>query len=724
VRVPSQLAITLGVLLLSSGCSLLQPPDRSRLEPIDSGVPMDGDAGDADAMDGNLDSGDADASDPCADGGCAMPEVCDDGEDNDRDGLTDCNDFDCNAAPACCRQAATVLSLTWNGLTGATTFPDGLSYDRESDPLRYYLQDFGSPGRAAGAVSESCQSMSLGLKVQTSFRPVASCDPGDCYAALVLTGAPRAFGGARLIDDLAVRVDPAGRLQITQGWPALLTPWTEVGAVAGDEITVQIEVTPGTDDLGNAVLFASVFAHPSSAPTRTPLLENHPFIPQDDLISSGEQCGLVPGLHVAIEGSGNAVRVYELSTTALQCVNPSHFEAPSSASVTLSQSELTPGDWASGGLGGASLVSSCATPRCWQAGGLVRWDLWVEGSNLAPELGLSTHVGYAVDHAETTSWGSATRWFYGELDAPRLGANPPTCITSPSGPTCTEQPSVRDPAGWTSTGTDGRIVGDMYLAYAKERSGESSIETGRFEIYVASGDPNPESDIIEARSPKVSLESTSAFGCLSLRHPSLSSVSPRNLSLPGEGVEHFWLSFTCDRGPTAAPSILLASLSNSFRVLELVEVLSPASLGDYASGGVMSPEMVVDWESESRRPRVRIWFVARDASSRELTIALVQGEGRDVVFPPPDMGSAGDPISYRFPDLVEYGGNPILAVDSRALPPCDDCFLLGLSASSRADNSPDPGAVQRMRLLLARRVNRSGVWSTEYIPLDQSWRAP
>ena len=55
-----------------------------------------------DGIDNDLD-GLTDCDDPDCDFdlACAVPEVCDDGLDNDLDGATDCADSDCSAAPEC-----------------------------------------------------------------------------------------------------------------------------------------------------------------------------------------------------------------------------------------------------------------------------------------------------------------------------------------------------------------------------------------------------------------------------------------------------------------------------------------------------------------------------------------------------------------------------------------------------------------------------------------------
>lgn len=110
-------------LLSSPGCGTGNP-----VEICDDGVDNDGD--------GLTDCDDPDCdSDPS----CAPvePEICNDGIDNDGDGLTDCDDPDCSEAPACqptgdcnapgglsrqIKKGGKEVDLSWNAVSGAVSY--------------------------------------------------------------------------------------------------------------------------------------------------------------------------------------------------------------------------------------------------------------------------------------------------------------------------------------------------------------------------------------------------------------------------------------------------------------------------------------------------------------------------------------------------------------------------------------------------------------------------
>jgi hypothetical protein len=662
------------------GCSYVNAPNANELYPF--GPPgLEPDAG--------IDAG-ADASLPAA-----RVEDCAAPGDEDGDGLSDCADFACQGELACCLEGEPLFVERWQSADlGALWSPLP-----SADPIFPTVSDarltsFGSD-EPHGIMRRACVPLLGGADISFEVEAMG-CDTGPCVgeAALVLSPAHDALPGRFPDHDLAVRVTPSGELKITQAGEIIGTASLSVGAPE----TLHVAITPGVDDRGAPVLFATV-----TLVGARDVLTRFPMVEQDALVDDVDPCRDAPGLYLGVVGAGSGVSVGELSAASRQCVNPSHFRGGGGAIATLTSEVLgLDPSWAGGGIGSPSLVASMSAD-----GQNLRWDVAMEGTNDAPELERTAHVGYAIGHARNVH-GPASSWSVdpdawgrplGSALEPRVGEDPPSCALED----CASPPtSARDPhlyAERFSGAREGQID-RLYLTFAREWA----IADGRDRFALYAGLPLglvPSAGALGvAPSPQVAPDDVPAGRCTSLRDPALVSTSPAH-----DGG--YWLFFTCER--EGAPSVVLAALlSHQFTLVRVASApaLEPSMLGAYAAGGVRGAEPLVDFGPDGRA-LVRLWFVARDARG-EPTIALAQGE------------TTAAELEGALPLFAPYPANPVLRAGASALGPCDGvCTLESLAVTRHADEAV------WVRLLVTRRVAPTdGGRRVELLPLDQLWSLP
>ena len=166
----------------------------------------------------------------------------------------------------------------------------------------------------------------------------------------------------------------------------------------------------------------------------------------------------------------------------------------------------------------------------------------VEGSNFGPELEPTTHIGYALGHARVAAdeggdWG-LDGW---ESSAsPKLGDDPPACLDG----TCDENRSMREPHLLAELNTEGELR-DLVLSFARELVPESG-ERDLFGIQIIRPIGGPSTAVTLPTAPTLSPEDVPE--CLSLRDPALIPVDP-------EGLQGYWLLFSCVQGSGAATEI-------------------------------------------------------------------------------------------------------------------------------------------------------------------------
>jgi len=658
----NRLAATL-VALLMGGCSWLNAPDGNLL-PRDGGV----------------------------DGG-GVELFCDDGLDDDQDLAFDCQDTDCAEEPACCERRTPTLSEDWSTADLRVDWTFAPTAGAPWGPLRpvlggtTFLGGFLPSDSPRALVSNDCVSLGLGGWVNTTLRATDStgCEPDmpcDRYAGVVLTVATDSAFGSKLQDELAVTLHAGGLVLVTQADVEV----ARATAAIDENVEVEIELRPVLDDLNLPVIHARVTV------ADEPILEDFKVAPIGELVTTGD-CAEIPGLHVAAQGRGDGVYVGPLDTAKQDCANPSQFDEQS-ATLTASSLELTP-SWVEAYVGSPGLASSRNSISD------IQWDLIVEGSNDDPELEPTTHIGYALGHARTTTdegddWRLDT---WESSGSPKVGDDPPSCLDG----TCSANRSVREPHLLAELNEDQELR-DLVLSFAREVV-TNPTERDRFGIQIVRPIGGPLTPLELPGRPTLSPDDIPE--CISLRDPALIPVDP-------EAQQGYWLLFTCIDSPGAATEIHAVRIS---RALEVVReggdpmrrvVLVASELGPFAAAGIRSPEPIISFQKDGIR--LRIWFLAQSAPG-DWAVALAEARTHDTAL-----------LGFELPEAVPFAVNPILSSASTLVRSgCfdDECSITGIAVAPRADD------LSRLRFLLARRLNLPGGGRTDQlIPLEQTWKTP
>lgn len=688
------IARLLGVSLaatLASGCYWLNEPDRSLIPPaeFDAGPP---DAGrpETGPGDGGRDAGPPDAGFPDA----GRPaEICMGGADEDGDGLTDCADPECAASSLCCGSDEELVEdfrEEWTGLGNWRRY--GLDPSPGAGELTF------GDSRIGGVVGRDCFPTVTGRQYRIQLSASAFVEGADELVAFVLTPVDDAAEGERIFDELAItlRPGPSGGLISVDNGDDLLG---SAGPFGAETVDVTLEVAPGLRGSTPAML-ATVLID------GTVIVDQVAFVDQDKLLlgETGEPgCQRVPGLRMAVEGRGANVSAGRLTTAVRSCVNPSHFveasAAPMTVAHTVTPDQLPMGPWSELGFSSPTLVSSTS-------GGIARWDVLVDASDWDLTLAMATHIGFSVGHAYTRVEDWNLVWD-GEIE-PVIGWNPPTCLPpDPDRGECDHVRSVRDPYVTLPDRTD---PSGTVLTFALETS-TAKGERDRFGIATVAR-PVFDFTVGESRlaepDPFILPGESGVEDCVSLRDPALLQVD--------RGANEYWLFMACEHADLSS-DIRVARLSSIFAVIEPPRViLDPVELGEYARGGVRSPEPVAEYDTTNDRPVIRLWFIAKAGVGGTESIGLAVAEALATVVE--------ETMTYEFPNRAQaYDGNPVLRLEDEVVGGCDDCDLLGFAVSDLVTEAADPGALRTYRFLLARRVNEP---ETQYqlVPVDQRWRVP
>ncbi len=653
-------AYLIGVCLWLGGCSLLNAPDRN-LTPPDGGV----------------------------DGG-GIELFCSDGIDDDEDEATDCADGDCAEEPACCQRRRTTLSYDWTApsLSDAWAFaPSAWSPLRTSLEGTTVVGGFLPPDTPHALVSLDCVSLGLGGWVNATLHSTesGSCSANDTceeYAGIVLTAVTGSSPGRRLQDEIAVTLHAGGLTVVTQAGEEI----ARATAAVGEDVEVEIELRPMLDESNRAVLVASVEVGSEV------VVSDFTVSPIENLVRTGD-CGEVPGLHVAAEGLGDLVYLGPVQTSKQDCANPSQFDEQS-ATLRATNLEFTP-SWVEAYVGAPALASSR------NALSDVQWDLVAEGSNWSPELEPTTHVGYAIGHARTSTdaggnW-RLTDWESSE--SPKVGDDPPACAE----PECADHRSMREPHLLAELNDDGGLR-DLTLAFAREVVTDPE-QRDSFGIQIVRPAGGPTTPLALPSEPTLAPDDIPE--CISLRDPALIPVDP-------EAIGGYWLLFSCIEGPAPPRRIHAVRIS---RALEVVLeggspmrrlVLDADELGAFAAAGIRSPEPLITFEEDGLR--LRVWFLAQPTPG-EWGVALAEARSHDAEL-----------LELELPEPLPFVVNPILRNDSTLVQSsctADECTITGIAVARRAD---DP---TRLRFLLARRLKElTGEETYQLIPLEQTWSTP
>jgi hypothetical protein len=331
----------------------------------------------------------------------------------------------------------------------------------------------------------------------------------------------------------------------------------------------------------------------------------------------------------------------------------------------------------------------------------VQWDLIVEGSNDAPELEPTTHIGYALGHARvaTDEGGDWRLDTWESSGSPKVGDDPPSCLDG----TCDDNRSVREPHLLAELNADQELR-DLVLSFAREVV-TSPSERDLFGIQIVRPVGAPTTSIALPSTPTVSPDDIPE--CVSLRDPALIPVDP-------EAQQGYWLLFTCVEGVGAATEIHAVRISRALEVIYEAGgplrrvVLVASELGPFAAAGIRSPEPLISFEEDGMR--LRIWFLAQSTPG-DWAVALAEARTHDTSV-----------LEFELPEPVPFPVNPILSNRSTLVRSgCFDaeCNITGIAVAPRAD---DPS---RLRFLLARRLKLPGGGRTDQlIPLEQTWSKP
>jgi len=657
------LALLASSALLTGGCTWLNAPERN-LTPPDGGV----------------------------DGG-GIELFCDDQLDDDNDMAFDCDDTDCAQEPACCEERRTTLSEDWttadlsSDWIFAPTGGGAWSPARPSIAGTTFVGGFLPDDSPRALVSKDCVSLGLGGWLSATLRTsdASGCDANtECarYAGIVLTVADDSAPGGKLQDELAVTLHAGGLLLVTQADVEVAR-----ASVGIDEsIDVEIELRPKLNDENLPIVNAQVMVDGEL------LLEGFTVAPIADLLSEGD-CSEIPGLRVAAQGRGDGVFVGPVQSAKQDCANPSQFDEQS-ATLTGASLELNP-SWVSAYVGAPALASSRNSISD------VQWDLMLEGSNDPPELGVDTHVGYALGHARvaTDEGGNWRIDGWTSSASPKVGDDPPSCV----GGACPDNRSVREPHLLAELNEEGELR-DLVVSFARELVSNPSVRD-LFGIQIVRPARSPSTALGLPGTPTVSPDDIPE--CVSLRDPALIPVDP-------EAQEGYWLLFTCVDGPGAASEIHAVRIS---RELEVVRegggamrrvVLVASELGAFAAAGIRSPEPLISFEKDGMR--LRIWFLAQSTPG-DWGVALAEARTHDTSM-----------LEFDLPEPLPFLVNPILSSKSSLVRSgClgEECNITAIAVTPRAD---DPS---RLRFVLARRLNIPGGGLTDQlIPLEQTWSTP
>lgn len=680
----SALATRMVLAFALAGCTIVNAPDPDKLR-FDGGLDGGEDGGpDADA---DFDGG-PDASDGGDAGDGGSPEVCFNDEDDDDDGLVDCEDFDCasyrGTSGGCCDNDAPVSTLDvtswpsdldadWDAsrrVDGMPLFPrvevGRLRFERSEDPH--------------AVVYEQCVPLGLGATLRADFGPRgdrSTCDgEGRCrhFAALVLSPVAEQRLPRRLAAELAITMHASGRLDISQDATLLAT--TNLDPLPTGLYEVDVELLVDVDDAGRGVLRTNVRVNGSGGQVFPAGggLWSAPLISLRNLLFDRAGCADSAGLRFAIEGAGDGVEVATTSAAKLACTNPSEFlrreldpltagDVPGvvTASLDFDDPTRTP-RWADEALMSASLLGVGDTDPTWHVA--------AEATNDQPELVTTARVGWSIGYAFESTWNVDT--WSDASQAPILGARPASCLDG----TCSDpRPAAREPHLFVAND-------EVNVVYAAERG-----TTERFELRFAR-----EVTTSALTSALLLAPTTDEPECDSLRDP---AIVPR----VGGEEDTYWLFFTCER--MGRSSLRLRGLEVGLGGLEAedeesIEILTSEQLGDFARDGVRSPEPVLDGDV------YRVWFLGLDD---------VAGPSVGVALGSPK--SDGGP-----PELVPYPANPILRSEDPPFADCLGCTLEGIAVARHPDR------VDRLRFLVTRRVPLVGGGRRfELMALDQTWRA-
>ncbi len=636
--------------LLASGCTVFYEPTYT---PPDGGTDGQLEAG----PDGGMDAG------PDA----VRTEInCEDGNDNDNDGLVDCNDYDCSHIAACCGEQNEDIEVNepwdivsrfanWDvkGATPVIERAGEMSFVGGRTAMRYVRDD-------------DCVTADLGLFGYVQFKPRLSAGEGceDDFASAGFTVASQPGSGPSYATEIRVTVNACGEYDVLRGNTSLLAGTYKP---ADPNQTINFAITPSTEG-SEEVMRVTVTA--SGLAEQTVLVEGIAFIDRDKMLEPQGCADKGRGLRLVLEGqaASNPMKVGQVHFTAAQCANPGQFAAEElGGSAQFDVSDVNPtGTWAAGGLGSPTLEEESGD-----------WQVLYDATPDPRQIAEFHPIDFAIGRSAATTIPS---W------DPSAGGAP---ISEPLDPpescqavNCMNEIKYRDP-----------FVFGGVIAYTRDTPEGPQIGIEPYRHTRSSLQLGP--PILTADDTRWTAEQP--------------PVCPDGVSQPtfaklpfNQQTEQYWLFFTCHSGDERSIAYQRVSdegdnfvLSGTGGKIELVGKGGHA--GTYALGGIESPEVIVEYGTA---PNVvyRLWFIARDRGQRR-SIGLAQWQ----------------PNGSEPPNFIPFPGNPVLqASDPEAM--CGSgCKLESLAVARDQD---------KIRFLLAQSVNVFGEVSYQIVSLIQNWSRP
>ncbi len=471
-----------------SGCSILFQPSENFYDagPSDGSVDVEIDAPEdapadtpTDTVDGDV-GADADpcpapvmpsdCSNPACDGrecnsdeGCrcvfgfARELYCEAGEDNDGDGLFDCDDPDCAGDASCCGEGEVVGSSESWRQSSFDTFGSAPTIDEGEESIQFARSEVGV------AILRRCAVVEGGVTADVRFTlTTEECETEPCDFAEWGFSPLNTDSSGRFESEIAVRVDHDGKVRLLRGGRTI---WESSVNLPNGSHQIQLSIQP--DAIGSATFAVTGRVIPTGGGT-TETFTLPGEIPRANLISDSGCSTLGAGLFFGMMGRGEAIELRESSVVRSDCANPNQF----GFQLALSADELglvesnsepnTPAAWASESLGTAhySESSEPSEPNI----------IYVAASNEQVELGPTVPIGFALGKSEFdgSSWVSVDADIATGGALPWAGGNPPSCVLS-SCPDGTPR-SIVDPIEFQSS---------VYVAQ-EEVPGSGTYVLGRY----------------------------------------------------------------------------------------------------------------------------------------------------------------------------------------------------------------------------------------------------
>ncbi len=677
------LSLSLALSLSLGGCSIFNRPDPGHLDANSRDGGTDAHEDDAYVNDAGSDAGMGTDAFVCPN----MRElVCNDGHDDDCDGLTDCADPDCviAAATACCMAGGAMHYVESFDKSGAvwTTAGNWVAPASMASAITAtgVLLDMGTSA-PIGMVNDACLHVDLGTEIRFTMR-ASPCTGATCDGRMEVVIGPSTMFMGMLTDDLAIRgvadATRGLRIDILQGGTVRASSTLALGVL---ETSVVVNLSPGVAEGAPAIVGTVVVSQGALSETLVPLIR----VTHRDVFGTSS----CHGLHLGVQGVGNHVGLDNIQITQLDCANPGRFDSLGhdaaeldAVTMSVSSSDMTTG-WGRGGIGDPALFEGTFSGRPTER----RFTLLFDGSPVDRSTDVIGHLPLSIGGADTLATSGADLVLVHDCGqwVPRGSAIACTAPAAATGHALIESPRVmRDPTLYPQ-GRDAANIDSFRIAWVGE--GATGSELHLFTTVLTTG--------VGSRILGVPIQTDivgeDATTCPSIRNP---------LLLPLLGSTDWLVFYVCDTFP---PVVHVARMDGGGNTAMRVDVaINPGPLA--ADGITDIAGVVFDYVAAGvHTPTYRLWLTAHPTTARS---AVLYFEGT----PPPGA------LAGSLPVFVPFAGNPVLTETSTVFGSCArGCQLHGITATRLSDQPT------RVRLLIERWVDTGSGLTYGLVPLEQIW---